>query len=256
MVSDIQAPIQRYFEWLKEKTAWDKVGDWFEITTPHLDRHNDYIQIYAKKQKNRWVLSDGGSTLTDLIQSGCIIDNSPKRQEIFTTILNGFGIEKLQDKTLVTYAEEDTFPIQKHNLIQAILAVSDMFYLSQTTVKSVFLEDVGQWLDKKEIRFSANLKITGQSRYDHLFHFLIPKSKNAPERIIQTINTPTKDSALTFIVAWVDTQKTRPKGATAIAFLNDNNSTVSASVKNSLRSYDITPVLWTDKEEVYAQLAC
>ena len=44
--------IRSYYDWLKAKTAWREINDWVEITTPYLDRHNDYIQIYLRQQGN------------------------------------------------------------------------------------------------------------------------------------------------------------------------------------------------------------
>ena len=54
--------ISRYYEWLKAKTSWREINDWVEITTPYLDRHNDYIQIYLRQQGSEWVLTDDGYT--------------------------------------------------------------------------------------------------------------------------------------------------------------------------------------------------
>jgi len=49
MISDIQNLLDKYIFWLKDRTVLREVKDWVEITTPYLDRHNDYLQIYAKK---------------------------------------------------------------------------------------------------------------------------------------------------------------------------------------------------------------
>lgn len=82
-----------YHVWLKDKSVLRQIDQWVEITTPYLDRHNDYIQIYAK-------------------QANC------------------------------------------------------------------------------GIRYTPKVKFTGKSGYDHLFDFVIPKSRQQPERIIQAINRP------------------------------------------------------------------
>ena len=74
--------IRSYYDWLKAKTAWREINDWVEITTPYLDRHNDYIQIYLRQQGNEWVLTDDGYTLADLAQSGCEID-TPRRKALW-----------------------------------------------------------------------------------------------------------------------------------------------------------------------------
>jgi hypothetical protein len=55
--------------------------------------------------------------------------------------LNGFGV-KLVDGVMEVRASKDDFPMRKHNLVQAMLAVNDLFYLASPIVSSLFLEDV------------------------------------------------------------------------------------------------------------------
>ena len=53
MINEIQTLLDQYMKWLKDKTALRQIEDWVEITTPYLDRHNDYIQIYARRENGR-----------------------------------------------------------------------------------------------------------------------------------------------------------------------------------------------------------
>ena len=53
MTDEVQLLLNQYWEWLKEKTTLRQINDWVEITTPHLDRHNDYLQIFATKKQRR-----------------------------------------------------------------------------------------------------------------------------------------------------------------------------------------------------------
>ena len=55
MIDEIRKLIDEYTAWLKDKTALRQVGDWIEITTPYLDRHNDYIQIYVKRENGNLI---------------------------------------------------------------------------------------------------------------------------------------------------------------------------------------------------------
>jgi hypothetical protein len=50
MIEEIKILINEYSNWLKDKTALKEIADFVEITTPYLDRHNDYFQIYVKKR--------------------------------------------------------------------------------------------------------------------------------------------------------------------------------------------------------------
>ncbi|OGA71233.1 MAG: hypothetical protein A3G81_30590 [Betaproteobacteria bacterium RIFCSPLOWO2_12_FULL_65_14] len=253
MIQDIQRLLDAYHAWLKDKTALRQIDQWIEITTPYLDRHNDYIQIYAKKANGGYVLTDDGYTLDDLEQSGCKLQ-SPKRQELLKMTLNGFGVQ-LRDNALEVHASPDNFPLRKHNLVQAMLAVNDMFYLAVPMVASLFYEDVVAWLDVHDIRYTPKVKFTGKTGYDHLFDFVIPKSRRQPERIIQTINRPNRDTAQAVVLSWIDTKEVRSADSRAYALLNDAEQTVSPNVLDALRSYDVRPVPWSQRESIREELA-
>ena len=253
MIEDIQKLLDDYSTWLKDKTTLREVQDWVEITTPYLDRHNDYIQIYAKRVNGSYLLTDDGYTIADLGQSGCKLQ-SPKRQDLLKMTLNGFGVQ-LHDDALEVHVSKDNFALRKHNLVQSILAVNDLFYLAAPSVASLFFEDVVAWLELYEVRYTPKVKFTGKSGYDHLFDFVIPKSRRQPERIVEAINRPGRDTAQAVAFSWLDTKDVRSRESKAYALLNDSEQPVSASVVDALRSYDVQPVLWSEREQVRPELA-
>jgi hypothetical protein len=253
MIEEIRNLIDNYLIWLKDKTILRQVKDWVEITTPYLDRHNDYLQIYAKRQNGGYILTDDGYVLEDLEQSGCKLE-SAKRQALLKITLNGFGVQANEGR-LEIHASRDNFALRKHNLIQAMLAVNDLFYLAVPMVASLFYEDVVVWLDLHEIRYTPKVKFTGKTGYDHLFDFVIPKSRTRPERILHTINRPNRDTAQALAFSWIDTKEVRPPDSRAYALLNDSDQTISTSVVDALRNYDVNPILWSRREEVRKELA-
>lgn len=253
MIEETRKLLDDYLAWLKDKTSLRQIKDWVEITTPYLDRHNDYIQIYASHANGGYLLTDDGYTIEDLEQSGCKL-NSPKRQDLLKITLNGFGIQ-LRGNALEVRASPDNFSLRKHNLVQAMLAVNDMFYLAVPLVASLFYENVVAWLDLHDVRYTPKVKFTGKTGYDHLFDFVIPKSRSQPERILQAINRPHRDTAEAVAFAWIVTKEVRPADARAYALLNDSESPVSSAVLDALRSYDVRPVLWSRREEVREELA-
>lgn len=254
MIDEVHTLIQKYMAWLQDKTVVHRVSDeWAAITTPHLDRHNDYIRIYVRKRDDGFILTDGGYVIDDLEQSGCPLD-TPKRAELLKAVLAGFGVRN-EGGQLVVSATPESFAIRKHNLLQAMLAVDDLFYLAQPNVVSLFYEDVTDWFEQNDIRYSANIKLAGKTLYDHHFDFVIPKSRTQPERIVQTINRPSRDVALATAFKWVDTREVRPPGSLLYAMLNDQEHVVSQAVSDALKSYDVRPVLWSEREEARAELA-
>lgn len=253
MIDEIQKLLDAYMAWLKDKTMLRQVKDWVEITTPYIDRHNDYLQIYAKKDNSGFLLTDDGYVIEDLKTSGCELE-SRKRKELLQLTLNGFGV-KLEDNNLVVHTSSDNFALRKHNLVQAMLAVNDLFYLAVPMVKSLFLEDVTSWLDLSDIRYTPRVKFTGKSGYDHLYDFVIPASRKQPERILKAINRPSRDTAEIVAFAWIDTKEVRPPNSRAYTLLNDAEHAPSASVLDALRNYDVNPVLWSQREQVREELA-
>jgi hypothetical protein len=254
VTTEIEKLLNDYRIWLHDRTTLRELrDDWVEITTPYIDRHNDALQIYARRHNGGYLLTDDSYTIHDLEASGCNL-NTEKRQDLLKMTLNGFGV-KLNGEALEIHASPENFPLRKHNLIQAILGVNDLFYLAKPVVESLFFEDVIAWLDANEIRYTPKLKFTGISGYDHLFDFVIPKSRKQPERILQAINRPTRDSAEAFIYAWSDTREVRPPESKAYAVLNDGEQAIPAGVADAFRNYAIYPVAWTNRAEVVTELA-
>jgi len=253
MIEEIERLLDEYARWLRDNTVLREVDDWVEVTTPYLDRHNDHLQIYVRRNNGELILTDDGSVVRDLRSCGCELD-SPKRRELLQQALNGFGVRQEED-ALVVRASAADFASRKHNLVQAMLAVDDLFCLAQPLVASLFVEDVTAWLDLRRVRYAPRVKLTGRSGFDHVFDFLIPRSDEWPERLLRTIARPDRTHAESFAFAWVDTRDVRQESASAYAFLNDSDRAPQASVLDALRRYDIRPVIWSGREEVGEELA-
>jgi len=255
MIKDeIDHLLNNYIRWLKDKTIVKQIGkEWVEITTPYLDRHNDCLQIYAQKTDKGYMLTDDGYIISDLVNSGCSLDKQ-KRKELLLTTLTGFGVE-LIDNALCVNATSDSFSLKKHNILQAMLAVNDLFYLASPYIESFFMEDVANWFDLSDIRYTPKVKFVGKIGYDHHFDFVIPKSRRSGERIVQTLSNPQKSAAENLVFKWMDTKETRESNSNLYVFLNDTNNRVSTSVIDAFKNYEIKPVLWSEREQTKTELA-
>jgi hypothetical protein len=246
-ISECEAIIHEYLAWLKTGLSVAEVGDGVcEITTPFLDRYNDHLQIYLFRENGNYVLSDDGYTLSSLEMSGVDLSSS-KRQRILKTILQGFGVS-MEEGALRVEAHRSNLPRRKHNLIQAMLAVNDMFVMAREQVLSLFREDVEQFLRASQVRFTAMIKLAGRSGFDHTFDFVIPSSPKAPERLLRAINRPTRDTATSYIFAWNDTREVRAEDTEAYAILNDEEHKPSGDLLHAFRTYRIQPILWSQRE--------
>lgn len=247
--------VNDYIQWLKNNTTSKLVrNDIVVISSPFWDRNNDNIQLYIKKTDNDdYVITDDGYTISDLEMSGFSF-NTPKRQRELSILLNSYGLS-LNDDEIYCDCNLENFPFKKHSFIQGILAINDLFVLSQPNVLSFFLEDVEQYFIQNDIRFTKNIKLTGKSGFDHTYDFVIPRSKAASERLIKVSNNLDKTITQNIIFAWNDTMQMRDTNTRLYTFANNSEKKISNTNINALRQYGIVPIEWTKRERFLSELA-
>lgn len=257
MTIDPSRIIEEYLKWIKDNTLIRSVSNGVaaSISTPFLDRHNDHLEIYINKIDNHFHLTDDGYTVHDLEMSGLTL-NSPKREQIFKSILVGFGIKLGERDELYTEATLANIGQKKHYLLQAMLAVNDMYTLSQENILSLFKEDVELYLRSGKIFFNKDIKIGGKSGFDHNIDFIIPPSQSRPERLIRTINNPQKNSISATIFSFNDIAALREESSQNYVIYNDNtNYKISAESLSALENYNVKSIPWSNKERCLEEFA-
>ena len=106
------------------------------------------MQIYVKRAGDTLILTDDGYILGDLELSGFEI-TTEKRKRVLHSILNGFGA-RLQDDEIISEATTESFPQKKHDIIQAMLAINDLFVMAPPMVARFFKEDVEKYLSSHQ----------------------------------------------------------------------------------------------------------
>lgn len=127
--AEADALLQSYLQWLGEELQVTERNGVCEISTPFLDRHNDAITIYVEQKGGSLRLTDDGETVRDLRASGMEF-KTEKRRAHLQSVLSGFGV-RLEGEEIASIATPADFPQKKHNLVQAILAVNDMFVMAE-----------------------------------------------------------------------------------------------------------------------------
>jgi hypothetical protein len=108
-----------YFVWLRENSSVKKLSTgWFELSTPYLDRHNDYIDVYAKQEKGIITITDAGGTLG--------FENYNKEQ--IDKILTTYSVLENNAKAFYVKCNEGDFVQKLHNLISAIIEINALSY--------------------------------------------------------------------------------------------------------------------------------
>ncbi len=240
---EITKLIDDYYSWFRRGVITKPASNgWTEIETPMLDRHNDCLSIYVKISDGNIEITDGGYILNDLDMSGFDIKTA-KRKELIQQVANGFGV-KVEDGEIKTMANASNFAVRKHMILQSMISINDLFYLSSPTAVSAFFDDVYSWLNQNNVRTVDNFQLTGKSGFIHHFDFIIPRSSKQSERIVDVINTPNKQNIQNTIFKWLDTKDSRRKGFSLFAILNDSGIN-KTSVIDPLVSYGIRAIPWS-----------
>lgn len=244
--------VDDYYTFLKEKTliTTSSTSDWVEISTPFVGLFNDTIDIYAKKEGNRIILSDDGNTLRDLELSGLEVSRSPKRKEILDRILINYGV-RISNDELVTEATEKDFPQKKLNMISAISETSDMYYLARHTVASVFREDVKAYLDELELVYTPYFISKGSTGLDFTFDFQIAYRKT--EIVIKSFNSVNKMNLSHFLFTWDDIRRVREqqteKEIVGLAIINDVDRELNEEYLMALNNKGAESILWSQRHQ-------
>ncbi len=240
---------KNYIDWLYNNIEQYKVREnTYRITFPYLDRNNDCIEIFiVMKENGSYLLTDDGETLNELELSGFNIFSSDKRKNLLTKIINAHGAILSENNAITITCGKDDIPLKKHMLSQCLLKISDLFYLSKPTVLSLFNEDVKEFLDINNVRYMPDISFVGKSGLTTNYDFAIPKSPNAPERIIKVANNLDTSLAGNITFLWNDTKEARKESSSLYVFIQDSDKKINKSAITVLDNYGINPVIWSKR---------
>jgi hypothetical protein len=253
---EVDILVKEYRNFLVQEITTRQEGDFVAISTPFLDRKNDYIKVYVSHSPNNpamLLITDDGNTISDLEISGCEI-NTSKRREILGQILNGHGIsfdEKTKALSVLTTVQD--FPIKKHLFLQGILAVNDMYNLSSQYIVSIFKEDVENWFDRNNVMYVSNVQINGKG-FPHTMDFMFPKTQTRKERALKLVNNPTTDHIKNMIFTYLDASEIF-LSKDFYVLINDENKNSTNKALEILSKYNnaINPLLWSERENNISQ---
>lgn len=237
---------EKYINWLREEITTKNINETIEITSPLLDRFNDYLQIYVTKDENdKLRLSDDGYIIENLKMSGIDI-NTDKRKTTLTNLLKKYNVMQ-KEKELYVYATMEDFAQRKLNLLQAMLNVDDMFMLSSNRVTSIFLEDIKMFLKSKNIYSVSDAILVGKTGLEYSYDFIIQRTEKMPERLCKVINNGTRSNMESTLFAWSDTKDNREDDSKLVVFLNDSNK-IDNGIEEAFKQYGVSLIKWSERE--------
>ena len=243
---DIKQYIDEYANWLRNEISFSQIGEYYEINTPFLDTDNDYFQFYVKQEDSEIYFTDDGYTINSLETAGFKMTKTRKQQ--LTYILNQYGV-KLIKKELTLKAPAKDFSQKKHAFTQCLIRVSDLYMLSSSRVTSIFLDDVLEFFETRNIFPTENVQFAGISGFYHNYDFVLQRTINNPERICLAVNNANKTTIGNIIFSWSDTKPSRKdKNSQLIILLNDSNS-IGKGTEDALENYGIKGIRWSKRED-------
>lgn len=248
MIKDLKLLFE---QWNRKQLKFEDFSDFIEITTPFVDMHNDYIQLYFTKEKNgKYKLSDDGYIISELSILGVDINTARKRKEYFNNTLKIFGVsfDDQTDELYVIFDSIEEYPKKQHNLLQCITRISDMLLTARNTVAKIFLDEVSSYFEEQNVLFTPNLGFIGKTGNQQTFDFVIPHTKKKKEKLIQTVNSPTADNYTATLFSFIDVQEVRPNSE-FIVIANDMNTPIADKFSSSLASYNVATLAWSKKHK-------
>lgn len=257
MAIDTKNLVDAYLGWLRDNaTERDLDGGWKEITFPYLDRHNDFLRIFARLDRDGLLLTDDGKTIQDLKHSGCDLKAKTKRRGAAEKILRGMGLEPalLDDGKISTTAVNGDLPWKIHGLLMSMLAIDGLANSSSPNVATLFKEEVHDWLGD----IGATIKqavYTGKSGAQHEFDFMVPGKGGHPDQIIQAISAPDRVHIQSFTYEVIDIREVEGQDKLAFYALFNDDAFPGRKQWLTLDSYGIHPLKWSNRSTIATRLA-
>lgn len=253
-VSEANAILDDYASRLRKGMAVAQRGTGVCVVTPMLNRNNDNFNIYiADSSDHGYVMTDLGETMGDLEFSGFKFTDN--RIEKVDSILRSFGVERNEDNELYVHGSRSTIPARMNLLMQAMASVDDLYVTSRSQVKSMFAEDIEDWLVGHDIQVVPSPYFTGKSGMVSRFDLAIGKSRRSNMRLIKAVNNPQKSEIQNALFLWQDVSafRTDCDGYVFMNSFNTSSGSVSEEVIEAVKAYDLVPVVWGVDEDRYLE---
>jgi hypothetical protein len=246
--------VNEYYEWLKKRTFVQKDGttEWSVVSTPFVGLFNDTIDLFVKLLPDgNVVLSDDGNTLSNLELLGVNFKSSTGRRDILDRVKLNYGVAVTKDGELMKTVVKTDFVQGKHDMIRAMLELSDMANLSTHRVASIFRDDVKVMLHDRKVNVTPGFIASGRSGIRFTFDYLIAKPE--VEIVLQAFDHLDRPNLATFLFGVDEVKPVREqiseKKFQPIAIINDVENKVKGEYLDALHNREIDFMLWSNRDK-------
>lgn len=119
----------------------------YRVFSPFMFHDGDHLALVLKREESGWVLSDEGHTMMHLSYRIEYKDlTQGKRGEIIDSVLSKYGIRD-RDGEFICPVPDTQYGDALFQMVQGLLRVSDISFLSREHVRSTFRDDVSAYIN-------------------------------------------------------------------------------------------------------------
>lgn len=238
-----------YAAWFSKQLYSQKIGEWCSIVIPFFDESRDNFSYLVRRRPDSSIeINDDGSIVSRLLEYVPNVMELYTKKDILHSIISKYHINFSEEHELSLITTEELFPFRFHDLIQASLEISTIRNMTSHNVKQLFKDEVSRFFKNSSIKYSENLKYTGNSGLQHKFDFSI-KIDNRIE-IIKTIPFIDKKILGYTIFSWNDAKSNMSKQTNFIVLIDDLKKKIPAEYNDALKYNNIIPFQWSEKQKL------
>lgn len=238
-----------YANWLRNEITVANFGEFQELTTPYLDRHNDYLQIYVKAEENgNIIITDDGYIIGNLNMSGIKFTKNSQRKHRLDSLISNYGLQ-LNGDDIVANCTIKNFAKTKHMMLQAMLLIDDIFITNRESVKNIFVDDIYEFFNSNGIYPTRDFTLLGKTGSLYSYDFVFNRTVNKPERYCRGINKLSSSNRDMAIFNWIDTKEKRCDDNSKLYIIINDKNTVKDEDIEAFNNYDIASIMYSDLEK-------
>ena len=138
-------------------------GDYQRIRTPFLYPDGDYIDLFCKMETNVMTVTDLAETTRWLRMQTTSPRRSQKQRWLIEDVSLTQGVEFYKGMIQARCKEGDSLAEVVTRVAQASLRVSDLWFTFRTRAGESIADEVGDYLDERDLSFSRSEKLAGRS---------------------------------------------------------------------------------------------
>jgi hypothetical protein len=233
-----------------------EVNGFVRIRTPYLYPDGDVIDLYWKEQNGQQMLTDLGDTLRWLDTQSPSQQLSKKQNLLLQDIRLTHGVEIYRGTLLLRINPQESLATAITRLAQAALATADLSFLSRSRLIGSITDDIADFLQEKQIRFTQNEKLIGRSGRSRRLDFHAFHSRRTS--FIEVLSTGSKSAANqrvdTVLATWIDFSHYKV-GQQPTRFISLFDDTLDVwSGENIRQLQDFSDVAYWSRSDEFAEL--